>query len=183
MMQIKEGGGPHIGDWNTDFVFALDRVHPEAKIGSQGQVILTFDSADSVDGRLASWQFQVSSWVLCWEPPAPHAVPEESDTLRMLERIGVDFSVEESELREWLANPEFTPYPAMAQALLLMQRGLKAPVFLDVIVFNYEHTPGVASPRNLDDVRFDVLKQAILDGFNIRHGTSLSNPEDVFQVI
>ena len=64
MMQIKEGGGPHIGDWNTEFTFALDNIHAQATISVFGRS-LTFDSADLVDARLASWQFQLSSWVLC----------------------------------------------------------------------------------------------------------------------
>jgi hypothetical protein len=92
---------------------------------------------------------------------------------------GVDFSVEERKLLEWLANPEFTPYPALASALLSGRR-LKAPVFIDVITFNYESTPGVASPRRPGDVRSDILDAAILAGFNKRHGTDLTSVEEVF---
>jgi hypothetical protein len=60
-----------------------------------------------------------------------------------LRGLGIDFSVPERDLREWLANSEFTPYPAMATALLNLLRpsGLRQPVFIDVIVWNYEHTP------------------------------------------
>lgn len=180
MMQICEHDAPHIGDWNTEFTIALDRVHSESRISPQGQWIMTFDAATQVAGRLASWQFQISSWVLFWEPPQNDSPPA-PDVVQALGRIGVDFSVPESDLREWLANPQFTPYPAISQALLLMQRGLIAPTFVDVIVSNYEHTSGVESPRNLADVRIDILKTAILDGFNERHGTNLTNPEDVFQ--
>jgi hypothetical protein len=67
----------------------------------------------------------------------------------------------------------FTPYPAIAQALILLHRRLKVPVFLDVIVWNYEHTPGVPSPRTLVDVRVDILKAAIVKAANERHGTSV----------
>ena len=110
-------------------------------------------------------------------------MPSEHDILRRLERIGIDFSVPEHELRDWLGNPEFTPYPAMAEALLVMQRGLKAPVFIDVIVFKYEQTPGVTSPRKLEDVNFDVLKSALLASFNERHGTNLTDAEEVFRAV
>jgi hypothetical protein len=85
--------------------------------------------------------------------------------------IGVDFSVPGAKLRGWLANPQFTPYPAIAQALLLQGWRLAAPVFIDVIVFKYEHTQGVQSPRTVAEVRLDVLKGAVLAASNERHGT------------
>jgi hypothetical protein len=95
--------------------------------------------------------------------------------------MGVDFSVPEADLRDWLANPLFTPYPAISQALLLLGWRLKAPVFLDVIVSNYEHTPGVVSPRNVADVKLDVLKAAILEGSNVRYGTKVSDFEQLLE--
>ena len=95
-----------------------------------------------------------------------------------LGRMGVDFSLPETVLRQFLLNP-FTPYSAITQALLLMRRKLMAPVFLDVIVFNYEHTPGVVSPRMAVDVKLDVLKTAILDGSNERHGTQATEFEQL----
>ncbi|MER6957421.1 hypothetical protein [Streptomyces sp. NPDC000618] len=100
-------------------------------------------------------------------PPLAPAVIE------ALAVMGVDFSVPEQDLRGWLANPEFTPYPAIAQALLGLGRKLKAPVFIDVISFNYENRPGVASPRVVGDVRGDVLRVAIVEGWNVRYGASI----------
>ena len=97
------------------------------------------------------------------------------DVIQALSRIGVDFSVEEAALRAWLADPAHTPYPAISEALLRMGRTLVAPVFLDVIVWNYEHTPGVSSPRSVSDVRDDVLKSAILDGYNVRYGQAVKD--------
>lgn len=87
---------------------------------------------------------------------------------------GIDFSVPEQDLRQWLGNPEFTPYPALAAALLHLLGGkrLRQPVFVDVIAFNYEHTPGASSPRKLEDVNLGMLRAAVLEGFNERHGTS-----------
>ncbi|MGW7674491.1 hypothetical protein ACWGJX_46875 [Streptomyces sp. NPDC054775] len=53
-------------------------------------------------------------------PPLAPAVIE------ALAAMGIDFSVPEQDLRGWLANPEFAPYPAIAQALLSLGRKLKA---------------------------------------------------------
>lgn len=92
--------------------------------------------------------------------------------IEALNNVGVDFSVPRPALVDFLGNEEFTPYPAMAEALLklLNGRALRLPVFIDVIVFNYEHSPGDPSPRRLEDVDFDVLKGAVIEGFNNRHG-------------
>lgn len=104
-----------------------------------------------------------------------------SDVVQALDGIGIDFSVPEGVLRDWLANPTFTPYPAISQALLNLGRRLKAPVFLDVIVWNYEHTPEVASPRKIADVRLDVLKAAVLQGSNERYGTQVTDFEQLLK--
>ncbi len=107
--------------------------------------------------------------------PDRHARPLAPAITRALGRAGIDFSVAESALHAWLANPLHTPYPAIAQALLLQGWRLKSPVFLDVIVANYEQTPGLASPRTIADVRIDVLKAAVLEGSNVRYGTQVTD--------
>lgn len=98
-----------------------------------------------------------------------------------LAAIGIDFSVPDADLKSWLSDPQFTPYPVISDALLELtrSRGLKCPVFIDVIVFNYESTPGVTSPRKLADVKFDILKAAVVEGYNNRHGTHHSNFEEL----
>jgi len=97
--------------------------------------------------------------------------------LLALSKVGIDFSVVEADLRDWLSNPEFTPYPAMAESLLKLLKGksLRQPVFLDVIVFNYENTPGVTSPRKVTDVDVALLKAAVLEGYNTRYGETISD--------
>jgi hypothetical protein len=69
------------------------------------------------------------------------------------------------------------PYPTIASALFKLVKGgkLRDLVFIDVIVYNYEHTPGVNSPRTASDVRVDVLKAAVLEGYNGRHEPSESS--------
>ncbi|GIG88017.1 hypothetical protein [Plantactinospora endophytica] len=101
--------------------------------------------------------------------------------IRALGWCGVDFSVRETELRDWLTNPQYTPYPAISQALLLSGWRLRAPVFLDVIVWNYERTRRVTSPRTVAEVRTDVLRAAILEGSNSRYGTRVTNFEQLLR--
>jgi hypothetical protein len=97
--------------------------------------------------------------------------------LERLAAAGIDFSVLEADLTGWLNDPEFTPYPALAEALLRLLEGksLRAPVFIDVIVFNYEHSPGNPSPRKVEDVDFGVLERAVLAGSNERYGETTSD--------
>lgn len=98
-----------------------------------------------------------------------------------LGNAAVDFSVPEADLADWLRNPEFTPYPALAQSLLLRldSTRLKRPVFLDVIAFNYEHSPGKPSPRRLEDVHPGVLEAAVVKGWNVRYGQQVSKFGDL----
>ena len=99
-----------------------------------------------------------------------------------LAAMGVDVTLSETEapqLPEWLANPDFTPYPAIAQALLGLGRKLKAPVSIDVITFNYEAASGLSSPRRVDEVLGPALAAAILAGYNERYGASVSSFEEI----
>jgi hypothetical protein len=107
--------------------------------------------------------------------PDRNAPPLAPAVIQALGRAGVDFSVAEPALRSWIANPTYTPYPAISQMLLLRGWRLKAPVYLDVIVYNYEQAPGITSPRNVADVRPEVLRTAIVDGWNARYGTQVSD--------
>jgi hypothetical protein len=104
-----------------------------------------------------------------------------SKRIQALAEVGVDFSVPEEDLCSWLDHPDSTPYPAISQAILQLGRKLKAPVFIDVIVWNYEYTHGMVSPRNVADVRLDVLKTAILDGSNERYGTDVADFEQLLK--
>jgi hypothetical protein len=104
-------------------------------------------------------------------------------TIQALNDVGVDFSVSRNSLLSFLSNPDFTPFPAMAEALLkrLNGRKIRRPVFIDVIVFNYEHTPGVESPRFLDEVDTAVLEAAVIEGFNERYGDDKTDFESLLQ--
>ena len=91
--------------------------------------------------------------------------------------IGVDYSVSEADITDWLNNPEFTPYPALADSLLKLLDGrhFRRPVYLDVIAFNYENSPGHPSPRRVDDVAVGVLEAAVVEGSNNRYGEAVSD--------
>jgi Metallo-peptidase family M12B Reprolysin-like len=98
------------------------------------------------------------------------------NTLLALRTAGIDFSVPEADLRQWLNN-SFTAYPALADALLklLEDKHLRQPVYLDVIVWNYEHAPGASSPRSVADIDFALLKAAVVEGYNERYGEAVSD--------
>lgn len=104
--------------------------------------------------------------------------------LGALAAVGIDFSVTEADIADWLTNREFTPYPALADALLTRLSGnrLRRPVFLDVIAFNYEHAPGVPSPRAVEQVRIGVLEAAVLEGSNTRYGEQAASFADLLAV-
>ncbi len=109
------------------------------------------------------------------------AVDKKAALLIALGMAGVDFSVQEAELKQWLNDKENTSYPALAEALLklLESKRLQKPVYLDVIVDNYESTPGVSSPRNAGDVDSDLLKAAVLKGHNARYGEEVRDFESL----
>ncbi|MFD3458858.1 hypothetical protein ACFWVM_04040 [Nocardia fluminea] len=123
------------------------------------------------------WNHEPFTITPAGEAPVPHA----PHLMTTLEAVGVDFSVPEGELSQWLENPEFTPYPAVASALLARMNGrrLRKPVYLDVIVFKYENSPGIPSPRKVQDVKIAILEAAVVEGFNIRYGEASSKFDDV----
>ncbi|MFM9844145.1 MAG: ricin-type beta-trefoil lectin domain protein [Dongiaceae bacterium] len=115
------------------------------------------------------------------EPPPIEAA--KTDILIAMGLAGFDFSVPQADLRDWLNNPEFTPYPALAESLIRMLRGkhLRRSVFLDVVVFNYEHAPGVSSPRGVPDVDADLLARAVVEAHNTRYGESVADLQSLLE--
>ncbi|MRH92320.1 hypothetical protein GFY24_33645 [Nocardia sp. SYP-A9097] len=111
----------------------------------------------------------------------PPAGPPPGPVVDRLDAFGIDFSVPEGDLSEWLQNPEFTPYPAIAEALqkLLNGKHLRKPVYLDVIVSNYENSPGIPSPRRAQDVKAPVLEAAVMEGYNVRYDQAVTKFADL----
>jgi hypothetical protein len=105
------------------------------------------------------------------------SMESENTELSELHDKGIDFSVSEKDLLDWLSNPDFTPYPAISEALLkvLGDSRLRKLVFLDVIVFKYEETPGVSSPRKLTDVDLNILRKSVVDSYNERYGENVTS--------
>jgi hypothetical protein len=135
---------------------------------------------DSHDAAYASVSITVGGDTVL-QDGGPTAGPKAM--LKRLSTAGIDYSVPLADLTDWLNNPEFTPYPCIAEALLKLLDGktLRRPDYLDVIVFNYESSPGIASPRKLDDVKFDVLEAAVLAGSNTRYGEAVANFQELVQ--
>lgn len=98
-----------------------------------------------------------------------------------LAAMNITYSVEENVVREWLANAEYTPYPAVATRLITLLNGrrLANPLDLDVIVYDYENTPGIQSPRKIADVKEDALVAALLKSYNARHGASARDLSEI----
>ena len=103
--------------------------------------------------------------------------------IRALDEAGVDYTLPREQLVSYLSNPEFTPYPAVAAELMevLGAHRLRQPVSIDVIVYNYEHSPGLPSPRRPEDVDLDVLKAAVAHGSNERYGTQNDDFESLLE--
>ncbi|MFI1864551.1 BTAD domain-containing putative transcriptional regulator [Streptomyces jumonjinensis] len=140
-----------------------------------------FAAAEAFDqeGRARDARTTVMDAVRLWGEligldPDRNAPPLAPAVLRALGRAGVDFSVLRPALLSWLGNPVHTPYPAISQVMLVRGWRFTAPVFLDAVVWNYEHTPEVTSPRDAADVHTDVLKAAVLENTRTRHGTQVT---------
>lgn len=116
-------------------------------------------------------------------PPPSHPDPlpqTPAEYLRALHAAGLDTSVAEGDLLSWLStSPPSTAYPAIIAVIARQGWRFRAPAFIDVIVWNYEHTPGMASPRLPEDVDIAVLQAAILAASNERHGTNVTSFEEL----
>jgi hypothetical protein len=103
------------------------------------------------------------------------APPNDQDALiRTLAAAGIDTTLPggNAELATYLANSEYTPYPAVASALLdaIGNEQLRQPVAIDAIVFDYEVLAGAPPPNRADLVDVDVLKKAVAEEYASRYG-------------
>ena len=152
---------------------------------AQGRYLLSLPAQGSaevrVGGIVKTTALTGPATTVSFGPPSNPPDPSSpADLLAALQTVGVNFSVPEGDLLDWLGNADFTPYPAIAHAVLalLRSRPLRNPIPIDVIAFNYEHTPGAASPRHLDDVDQSILEQAILAGYNQRYSPPAGSFKD-----
>ncbi|MET0454931.1 MAG: CHAT domain-containing protein [Mycobacterium sp.] len=103
--------------------------------------------------------------------------------VRTLAAAGVDTTLPggNAELSEYLANSEFTPYPAVAQALLdaIGAQQLGRPVAIDAIVFAYESFTGGAAPNRADLIDVATLKRAVVQEYDSRYGTQTGDFEQL----
>jgi molecular chaperone DnaK (HSP70) len=119
-------------------------------------------------------------------PPSPTAAASPGPTagdpgqlIRTLNAAGIDTTLPRGndELSEYLANPEYTPYPAVAQALLdaIGTQQLRQPVAIDAVVSSYEVLAGAPPPNRADQINADVLKKSVVEEYNSRYGGEAAN--------
>lgn len=155
----------------------------------------TFFSAASEIARIAIFTLLflgVAAFgvAMFWAPEPPSGIHPASDStnnanvnaaerLLALKMANVDFSVREEDVKGWVNN-KYTLYPVVSIGLLELLNGkpLAHPVYLDVIVYNYEHAAGASAPSKVDPVDPARLKAAVLDGYNGRHGSRFGYVKD-----
>ena len=106
-----------------------------------------------------------------------------SDVLISLRQAGVEYSVSETQIRDWLGN-RATPYPAVADALLklLKAKPLRKPVYLDVVVWNYTHANGGSGDHAITSgINVDTLKKAVMAANHSRYGGEASTFESLLR--
>ncbi|MBB5166960.1 molecular chaperone DnaK (HSP70) [Mycobacterium sp. AZCC_0083] len=103
--------------------------------------------------------------------------------IRTLNAAGIDTTLPRGndDLREYLANSEFTPYPAVAQALLdvIGTQRLRQPVAIDAIVSSYEVLAGAPPPNRADLIDVGVLKKAVVEEYISRYGGQVADFESL----
>jgi len=103
--------------------------------------------------------------------------------IRTLNAAGIDTTLPRGndDLREYLANSEFTPYPAVAQALLdaIGTQRLRQPVAIDAIVSSYEVLAGAPPPNRADLIDVGVLKKAVVEEYTSRYGGQVADFESL----
>ncbi len=123
------------------------------------------------------------------DPANPVRTLVEGDPISRLLAVGIDYSVPEPDIRDWVVN-NFTPYPALSGALLalLKDTGLRKLVHIDVVACDYIRAPncdfeqsGVAWPHSVAEVDTNRLKAAILDAYNERYGETVRNFEGILR--
>lgn len=116
------------------------------------------------------------------EAVAPPSNDQET-LIRTLAAAGVDTSLPgaNDELATYLANFEYTPYPAVASALLdaIGAQKLRQPVAIDAIIWAYQYLSGAPPPNQADLVDVDVLKKAVIEEYTARYGGQVDDFESL----
>jgi hypothetical protein len=159
-------------------VFAIAGVVAAVLVGIAVLVAL-FSPSD--DGRPTATSTSASTTRSTSVSVATPAAPE--PLIQALAAAGVDTSLPggDAELARYLANSEYTPYPAVAQALLdaIGTDRLRQPVAIDTIVWSYESLTGAPAPNRVELLDVDVLKKAVADEFSSRYGGQVASFESL----
>ncbi|BDX29898.1 hypothetical protein TUM20985_04450 [Mycobacterium antarcticum] len=112
-------------------------------------------------------------------PPSTSTVPgsnagDPAELVRTLAAAGIDTTLPggDAKLADYLANSTFTPYAAIAQALLdaIGTQQLRQPVAIDSIVWEYGVLAGTPPPNRVELVDVTVLEKAVVEEFDNRYG-------------
>jgi hypothetical protein len=100
-----------------------------------------------------------------------------TDPMTALKNMGLDYSVNESSMRDWLASPDFTPYPAILGALntILNGKRFREPIYMDVLVYIYRESVNFNDPHKASEVNPDKLMAAALKAHLDRYGTAIAD--------
>jgi hypothetical protein len=105
-------------------------------------------------------------------------------TMAALAALNIMTSMGVPNLLDYLNDPLYTEYPAMAQALLTLLAGrrLQQAIYIDVIVGFYEGAQylNLPAPRTVGDVHVDALQTAVVDAYNENWGTSWAQLTQLF---
>ena len=105
-------------------------------------------------------------------------------TMAALAALNIMTSMGVPYLLDYLGDPQYTEYPAMAQALLTLLAGRRLAqfIYIDVIVGYYEGAPylNLPAPRTVGDVHVDALQTAVVDAYNENWGTSWAQLTQLF---
>ena len=126
-----------------------------------------------------NWTIKLGRVIAFNEDVAPPSTAQ--GLLQALQAINIDYSVTESQILDWLGN-SYSLYPQFAKGILKLFDGvrLKNKVYLDVIFYNYEELGGKVVFNSLDgSLDLNILKKAIVEGYEIRNGISVSSFEDI----
>jgi hypothetical protein len=119
-----------------------------------------------------------------WLAAGPPANLPPDQTMAALAALNILTSMGVPNLLDYLNDPLYTEYPAMAQALLTLLAGrrLQQAIYIDVIVGFYEGAQylNLPAPRTVGDVHVDALQTAVVDAYNENWGTSWAQLTQLF---
>ncbi|MEH2453193.1 hypothetical protein [Nostoc sp.] len=143
------------------------------------------ESPDGCGGNskyYVNWTIKLGRVIAVNEGVAPPSTAQ--GLLQALQAINIDYSLTEFQILDWLGN-SYSLYPQFAKGILkfLDTQQLKNKVYLDVIFYNYKELGGKVVSNSLDgSLDSEILKKAIVEGYETRNGISVLSFEDIVKL-